>query len=397
MFRRRRFVTWLSDQLVERTPYDQIVRQLIESDGIWTDKPAVNFVTVTYDPEAKYVDAERVAGRVARAFLGVRIDFAQCHDHPFAPWKQADFQGLAAYFGHVTSGITGVYQEKLLYEITDRKSGKPRMFQPRVPFQAELLPSDPKLSPRTPPRALGHASQECELPRATVNRVWALMFGRPLIEPVDDLATVEEIPAPLTILADDFVAHGYDLRRLIRRDRRDRNVPPRQCASRRRPEPPEKSWAVFPMTRLRPEQMVGGLLQSVSLTTINADSNILVRLGRYIGENQFIERYGDSGEDEFDNRGGTIPQRLLMMNGELVKDRTKPGIFNAATRIGYFATDDESAVKTAYLTVLTRQPTAEEARHFAAKLGKSKGEERGKRMADILWTLVNSTEFSWTH
>jgi Protein of unknown function (DUF1549)/Protein of unknown function (DUF1553) len=397
LFRRRRFVTWLSDQLVERTPYDEIARKLIHSDGIWTDKPAVNFVTVTYDPEKKYVDAERVAGRVARAFLGVRIDCAQCHDHPFAPWKQANFQGLAAYFGHVTSGITGVYQEREEYEITDRKTGNPRTFTPRVPFLPELLPANPNLPQRERLARWVTNPKNPNFSRATVNRVWALMFGRPLVDPVDDLTAAEELPEPLTILADDFVAHGYDLRRLVRVIATSQVFRLDSVLPEGRPEPPEKSWAVFPMTRLRPEQVVGGLLQAVTLTTIDADSNILVRLGRVIGENDFVKRYGDSGEDEFDGRGGTIPQRLLMMNGDLVKDRTKPGIFNAATRIGYFARDDEAAVKTCYLTVLTRQPTPDELRHFTVKLGNSKGEERGRRMADILWTLVNSSEFSWNH
>ncbi len=75
---------------------------------------------------------------------------------------------------------------------------------------------------------------------------------------------------------------------------------------------------MFPLTRLRPEQVVGALLQSASLATIDYESNILIRAARAIGQNEFIERYGDSGADEFDSHGGTIPQRLLLMNGEIV-------------------------------------------------------------------------------
>lgn len=401
IFRRRRFVSWLSDQLMKGRPYDQIVRELIHTDGLWTDRPAVNFVTVTYDPEKKYVDPERVAGRVARAFLGARIDCAQCHDHPFAQWKQADFQGLAAFFGHLTSGLTGVYEEPGVYEPTDRKSGKPKAYAPRVPFLPELLPAEGNGSRRERLARWVTDPKNPNLPRATVNRVWALMFGRPLVEPVDDLSSADELPEALTILADDFVSHGYDLRRLVRAIASteifhlESTMPAETTAAAA--DAAEKAWAVFPLTRLRPEQVVGGLLQTGSLTTIDTDSPIFIRLSKAIGESQFVQRYGDSGEDEFDGRGGTIPQRLLMMNGELVSDKVKGGPFSASSRIGYFAPTDRAAVETVYLTVLTRKPTPDEARHFEAKLSGTRGKAREARLSDLVWTLINSTEFSWNH
>lgn len=401
VFRRRRFVSWLSDRLLEDRPYDRIVRELIATDGLWTDHPATNFLTVTYDPERKLVDADRVAGRVARAFLGARLDCARCHDHPFAPWTQRDFQGLAAFFGQARSGFTGIHDEKAIdYAPTDRKTGKPVVVRPRVPVLPELLPAEGKATRRerlagwvTDPRNPG-------LARATVNRVWALMFGRPLVEPVDDLAAADPLPEALTILADDFVAHGYDLHRLIRTIaatevfRLDSALPAQADATA---DAAEAAWAAFPLTRLRPEQVVGALIQASTLTTIDADSPILIRIMRFGGENDFVKRYGDSGEDEFDGRAGTIPQRLLMMNGDLVRDRTKPEFINAAFRIASFAPTDRAAVEVAYLTTLTRKPTPEEARYFEARLAGTRGNPRGLKTSDLIWTLVNSTEFSWNH
>jgi hypothetical protein len=150
------------------------------------------------------------------------------------------------------------------------------------------------------------------------------------------------------------------------------------------------------MTRLRPEQVVGAILQSASVETLTADSHILVRIFKAIGENQFVERYGDMGEDEFDGRSGTIPQRLLLMNGEIVGEKTKGSFLNAVTRIAWMAPDDRAAVEAAYLAVLTRHPTAEEGAHFEARLRESKG-ERDARLEDFYWALINSTEFSWNH
>ena len=98
-FRRRRFVAWLSDAILANRRYDANVRDLIADEGLWTDHPATNFLTVTTDEKTERPTPDRLSARVARAFLGVRLDCAQCHDHPFQPWKQEHFRGLAAFFG----------------------------------------------------------------------------------------------------------------------------------------------------------------------------------------------------------------------------------------------------------------------------------------------------------
>ena len=396
-FRRRRFVSWLSDELARGRPYDEIVRDLIAGQGLWTDRPATNFVTVTYDELKKEPDPERLAGRVARAFLGVRLDCAQCHDHPFQPWKQRDFRGLAAFFGQVHSGFSGIHDGTGEFQPTSRKTNQPETIAPRVPFRDELLPESGNRRERlarwiTDPR-------NPNLGRATVNRVWALLFGRPLVEPVDDLtAAANDPPRVLTILADDFVAHGYDLRRLVRVITATEAFRLDSASESGSTEAVEGGWAAFPLTRLRPEQVAGGLLQSASLETIDAQSHILIRLGTFGGINEFVGRHGDTGEDEFDGRGGTIPQRLLMMNGNLVHNKTKEDLLgNAATRIAVLAPTDRRAVEVAYLTVLTRRPTSEEARHFEARLSGTRDGARNERMTDLCWALLNSTEFSWNH
>src|SRR5206468_2650089 len=110
IYRRGRFVSWLADELHADRPYDQIVRQLIASDGLWTSEPATNFITVaiTAGMQNKGPDETKLAARVYRAFLGIRIDCAQCHDHPFASWKQEDFHNLAAFFAHTEQSFTGI-------------------------------------------------------------------------------------------------------------------------------------------------------------------------------------------------------------------------------------------------------------------------------------------------
>jgi len=403
LYRRRRFVTWLADQIHENRPYDRIVRELLTAEGLWTDEPATNFITVTLTDDDKRPDINRLATRVSRVFLGVRLDCAQCHDHPFDErWQQEDFQQLAAYFGQAEMSFTGIKDHAGPYYLEDLASDQKRLVEPRPPFAADLVENEQGRFRRRLARWLTHPENKA-FARATVNRMWALVFGRPLVEPVDDLPPGGTRAAALEILAEDFAAHRFNLRRLIRLIaasevfRLESRVPP-ESSDPQEAELLESTWALFPVTRLRPEQVVGGLLQAASLRTIDYESHILVRIMRAVGQQEFVERYGDAGAAEFEAHGGTIPQRLLMLNGELVEERTKENLLlNAATRIALLAENDAQAVEIAYLAVLTRRPTPAEAEHFLARLSKPGPPKRAKRMADLYWTLINSAEFSCNH
>lgn len=395
LYRRRRFVAWLADQLAANRPYDQIVRELITGHGLWTDQPSVNFISVTSQQEMKnQPDPIRLAGRTTRAFLGLRIDCAECHHHPFAGWKQDDFHGLAAFFGQTHVGFTGIYDGNGEFEAEDRKTQEKKVIAPQVPFSPEWLPAEgtrrEKLAAWVTDRRNPFFS------RAIVNRIWALMLGRPLVEPVDNFDPEAEPPPMLVALAEDFAEHGHDLRRLIRviassrafrlDSRSDHEVTGRM----------EETWAVFPLTRLRPEQVSGSILQSASVSTVDADSHILVRLMRYGQQNEFITRYGDTGEDEYEGRGGTIPQRLLLMNGKMVRERIEQSPLNAATRLAWMASTDERAIEMAYLACLTRRPTPAEREHFTKALAEP-GLSRPQKLEDLFWALLNATEYSWNH
>src|SRR5690606_2594421 len=102
------------------------------------------------------------------------------------------------------------------------------------------------------------------------------------------------------------------------------------------------------------------------------------------------------GEDEFDDRGGTVAQRLLMMNGKLTRERTSQNLLlNAASRIALLAPSDEKAIETAYLCILTRRPSEAERSHFLARFEQQAA--RSQSVEDLYWVLLNGTEFSWSH
>jgi hypothetical protein len=396
VFRRRRFVSWLSDQLMSNRPYGETVYDLIADRGLWTDHPATNFITVTITEGNKRPDPERLGARVARAFLGLRLDCAQCHDHPFEPWKQKQFRELAAYFGQVEQGFSGIYDDpKADFGFEDRKSPKqPVHVEPSVPFRPELL-GEGETRRQKLAHWVTHPDNEV-FARATVQRIWALLTGRPMGDHVES-GKVDDPPPVVKLLAGDFASHHYDLQRLIRVIVSTEAFRLASAADESLTPEHDKAWAAFPLTRLRPEQVAGGLLQATTLKTVDSQSMLLVRLVHFGQERDFIHRYGDFGQDELDDRGGTIPQRLVLMNGNLVSERTREGLLSAAQQIAQLAPDDRKAVEAAYLAVLTRRPTDEEAAYFQKRLSDSRDKDRIHAVEDIYWALLNGTEFSWNH
>jgi hypothetical protein len=126
---------------------------------------------------------------------------------------------------------------------------------------------------------------------------------------------------------------------------------------------------------------------------------VLFRIKRDIDVGNFVKRYGDKGEDDFDNAGGTIPQRLLLMNGNMVTDNVKGNpLGGGSSRIGILSPDNKTAVEAAYLAIFVRKPSPEESAHFEGLLASAKSSNsRSSAMSDLYWTLLNATEFSWNH
>ncbi len=510
LFRRDRFNEWLSLQLQEHRPYDEIVREMVSGTGVWTGDPEVNFLTGAYANDQ--FDQDKLTGRVVRAFLGQRIDCAQCHDHPFTHWKQSEFEGLTAHFSELNVSLVGIedksgsrgllspeaaatvkdgpVSEKLrgalgrqkiglpdnavvtsleadqLWVVTagpedgdaesdedvdaedaatadvravlrrtdagiaiflperehvidDTRAGELRIASPTVPFGQEWVPESGTRRERLAAWVTHPENKRFE--RAIANRVWALMFGKPYYTytAVDDLPDPEEEISSLKVLdllGADFRAHGCDIRRLIQviaasNAFRMDSVHPLQVALDdaenmaedeyrdicQTVERIESRWAVFPLVRLRPEQVIGAMLQANHVTTIDRNSHLFVRFQRFTRENDFVNAFGDPGEAELEDRVGTIPQALLRMNGQFARELTEAGPFSAPGRISGMSSTPEHCLETAYLVCLTRRPTPEEAAYFLPQLQEQKGPAADGVMQDLYWTLFNSPEFNWNH
>lgn len=422
IYRRDRFVSWLAEQLNQNRPYDALVRQVISEEGLWTGTPATNFITAAINENE--VDENKLTARCVRAFLGQRIDCAQCHDHPFDHWTQAQFEGLAAHFGQTQFSAVGVENKAMKnkqpveYEIEEpdpvTEELTKRTVHPSVPFHPEWLPNTG--SRRAQLAAWITHPKNRRFERAIVNRVWGYLFGKSFSYllgtpyqpdlPVDDLRDPGDPADPdlLDMLGDDFREHGYDLKRLIHvitasRPFRLASTHPADVAGAD-PEEVErliKQGAVFPLTRLRPEQVIGAMIQAGSIKTIDQNSHLVVRFFRFVRENDFVKEYGDLGEAELDEHPGTLPQALLRMNGKLGGDILVANAFTASGRIVAAAGSDEKCLEACFLVCLARRPTAEESEKLLPLLEGTAGDERKQVVEDLYWSMFNSPEFSWNH
>ncbi len=411
LFRRWKFNRWLADGFREGTGYDKLVRSMISAEGLWTDTPSVNFLTATMDEaDTKRADPIRLAGRTSRVFLAQRMDCLQCHDDYLdatyfgtaddpLPGRQQHFHGLAAFYAGAALPelpFRGIIDDGATYPFEFLGETEPRDVAAEVPFGSEWLPETGK--PRDRLAAWVTHTENLAFARAAVNRVWALMFARPLVDPVDHIPLHGEIPAALDILADDFRNHGFDIRRLIRLIVQCDAFQRDSQADFEITEAHEQLWAVFPLSPMRPDQVVSSILQSSNLATINESSALLTRLEALGKSTEFMKLFGDRGEDEFQADAVTIPQRLIMMNGDIITQRTSIDlVMNAATRIATLVSDNQKAVEAAFLATLNRPPAPQEAVVFIDALAGKTGDDRNRAMSDIYWAIWNSTEFSWNH
>ena len=410
VFRRDRFLDWLSQELKNNRPYDEIVTDMISGTGVWTGEGEVNFLTSAFANDE--FDPDKLTARSVRAFLGQRIDCAQCHDHPFDHWEQGEFEGLAAHFGQVQLSLAGVVDgKKKTHQVIDSLTSEERTVEPAVPFHPEWLGAEGPRRVRLA-RWMTHPENK-RFERATVNRVWGLMFGKPFVvhRPVDDLPDPESDPDTkvLDILGEAFQQNGYDLRQLIQTivatdAYRMTSVYPMKSFSKNSQvsdsleeeelQRAKERWAVFPLVRLRPEQVIGSMLQSNNIHTVNQNSHLFIRALRFFRENDFVDEFGDPGVEELQDWSGTISQALLRMNGELSRELSSLNPFFAPGRIAATASTPMQQIETIYLTCLTRRPSLEEMPYFSKRFEEDPADEA---VEDLYWALFNSPEFSWNH
>jgi hypothetical protein len=412
VFRRHRFVSWLAEQFHARRPYDELVRQMVSSTGLWTDSPGTNFISISAQADMdNRLDPITLTAKTSRALLGVRLDCLECHNDFLGnvtlgepgdarEGQQIDFHQLAAFFGQVNMKFAGVQDrpDADTYKVRLLEDSQPREVTARVPYADHLLPTSGLLRDRLA-KWITHPENK-PFARVTVNRLWAVMFGAPIVETIDDISLVQPLPEELEILANDLIANRFDLYRTLRVMvasrvfRLDSRLEYR--LDQQSTDMHEQLRAVYPLVRLRPEQMARSILQATALRTIDYSAGIVNRVISFGTQTEFVDRYGDFGKDEFILRSETVTQRLLMLNGQMLRDRINNDLL-APNQVAWLATSDERLAKVIYLTCLTRYPTADETAWVSQRLSQSGQQSRRQVVTDLYWAILNSAEFGWSH
>ncbi len=208
------FVEWLKTRFNENQPWNRLVNDLLTVTGTQGDSGAATFFIALRTPD-------KLNDQVCRLFLGVRLECAQCHDHPFAPWKRKDYWSMAAFFSKVRAGGKKVGKGEPEVVNESGKEKKAPLPDSALNLAPKFLGADqPKLSASEPYRpALAQWMTNPENPffaRAMVNRTWAQFFARGIVEPVDNLsADPTGEPELLKELTAEFTKSGFDLKYLI--------------------------------------------------------------------------------------------------------------------------------------------------------------------------------------
>jgi hypothetical protein len=448
---------WLRDQFAKNVAWDKIVFALVTASGqnsvggayVKTPSEAEREIAKSETPingavnyVLKFRDTPQDwAGSASKTFLGVQIQCAQCHDHKTEKWKQQDFQKFAACFMRAqTLPLDGPMMKGLKRALV-RDIDRPL---PRFMRDADLQPIG-----RAAPTALDGTAMtgnvrdsiahwmttSSSFSRAAVNRMWGHFLGRGFVDPIDDLRDSNPSDAPELeeALSKDFASHQFDLKRLMRTIALSQvyGLSTAPSASQDAKTPPVL-WSRFRATPLGPNEMIDAVIDATAV------DDALRRLGRFNVE-ELTEKlrtfYGFvfDVDEEFDRPTfeGTITQALIQLNGRLIAGGSTAFPGTVVSTVAHSGMTDAQRVEALYLRTLSRKPTAEETstwtnylanppaldasqKRFDApkRIVNGKGADplaraEGKlpethdpkiaALEDIMWTLLNSSEFVLNH
>ncbi len=387
------FIDWIAACFNKNVPWDQFVTQLVTATG-----------TVESNPEVTYFfmnrSADKLTDSVGQHFLGLQIMCAQCHNHPFTTTKQTEYWGMAAFFSKVSiDRPMNVNKGGDSTKIGVREGNGPSRTKEFFPESTKkvapkyLEGEEPKLSSSEPYRpALAKWLTSGANPyfaKAMVNRTWAQLFGSGVVNPVDDMH-VDNLPSHpelLATLANQFIATGFDVKQLYRTICNSQAYQ-RTSKPSAGNETDRKLFSHMTVKVLMPEQLFDSLKSITNFTTpAKPGGKLQAALGRgpVTPRDSFVQFFlaGAEHANTTEYEAG-IPQALRLMNSRIAGN---PAAAKAFVKPG---AKPPEIIEEMYLAVLSRRPTPDE----VAKLTDYLKANTTTGYADVLWVLLNSSEFT---
>lgn len=414
---------FLRDSVALNRPWKAIVNDMLTAEGNFEENGAVNFLLAKLDgnPRSEDYHVEATAS-TARIFLGLQVQCTQCHNHPFNDWQQNQFWEFNSFLRNIRRNDVDDSNGDDLYSelVSDIDHRGPVFYEKRSGLMQVAYPTyfgntldlkgeeygDVDRRGAFAAYVTSGADGENLLAKAFVNRTWSQLFGYGFTRPIDDMGPHNPAshPALLDRLADEFVAADYDIRKLIRwianSEAYNLTSMYNRDGSNSYDNPAAGEVALFShmyVKGMSAEQLYDSLIAATGAETGGDRQRAAQQRQAWL--NDFLRIFGGNDEDEPTLFNGSIPQALLMMNGELVNaalagegDNVFKRVLNDSSLRG-----DEDRVNQLYVAALGRRPTRKESSAFVGALKSAAGEQKLWIYQDIYWALLNSNEFIFNH
>ncbi len=401
------FQRWLRDQIARDVPMDEFARALIAARGSTWRNPPASFYRTNRDPQS-------AAEAVGQVFLGVRLQCARCHNHPFDVWTQDDYYGLAAYFANLdrklldTSRRDRFDKHEINGDVIVHLSGRPQMVQPRSgAMMHPKPPGGPAPDLGSDPNALDDLANwitrdNPQFARNLANRVWFHLLGRGVVEPVDDFrdSNPPSNPALLDALTAEFVRGGLRLRPLVALVVKSKTY---QAGSVPNPTnaDDEANFARATVKLLPAEVLLDALSQVLDVPDGFRNAPRDARASQLAGVRMggdFLQVFGKPDRlltCECERSESTsLAQAFQLINGESIRAKLEAKD-NRVGRLLDAGSSDETILVELYLAALNRLP---DDRERAASLDHiRRSEDRRRAWEDVAWAILNSKAFLLRH
>jgi hypothetical protein len=406
------FHAWIRDSLLANVPYDQVVRELLAATGTVIGNPAVAWYKRVKEPKQQMED-------IAQLFLGVRMQCAQCHHHPFERWSQDDYYGLSAFFSQVgrkptaTRGEDSIFHQRGIATAKNIKSGQ--LIRP-VALGDDVGEISADQDPRLRLADWMSGPDNPFFAKAIVNRYWKHFFKRGLIEPEDDIRDTNPPSNPelLKALEDHFLSSGFDLKELVRVITNSRSYQLSSMPNEHNVADDQNYSRYYPK-RLQAEVLLDAIDHLTGAQTSFANLPLGTRAvalpdNSYNKASPFLRVFGrpeGSSVCECERvQSASLAQSLHLINASDIKSKlaTKGG---TAEQLADQDRPLEDRIRDLYLVAYSRQPTPAELKTVEDYLAQPRLDAAGKpidakRVArenfqDLIWALVNTKEFLFNH
>ncbi len=393
----KELLKWLSDHVAKDTPLPRMIAELLEAYGKSEENPLILYKLSFYngggDAPLEFADG------FSKAWLSVRVSCARCHDHPFDQWKQEHFYGLAAFFArqrvkHFGGRKNDECDEVELWEDKTGDMSMPdtgRMMPPTYLYGGRAGTNEGRMTSLAKLVIMDPVRQ---LPRSTANRVWSILMGRGLVNPVDDFNRKNKVMYPdlLEAMTKDFAGHAFSIKHLIRGICASKAY---QLSSGRDAETATEDFSRHVTRQMRTEQLLNSLVVAT-----RGPEPVQKRADGYKGlwdgfAGQLGLIYGPGVPyNEVTQLPGNTRQALMMRNSELVNRMLKNG-GGVLSKICGDPEPAERKIERLFVAILTRTPREGELKRWTDYV-----KERGggpEAFEDVAWTLINTSEFSTRH